>query len=86
MKIVYIPVFMRQLSKLHPEIQKEVSEKIELLKDVDNHKYLKVHKLRGRLRNRYSFSVNYQTRIVFTYISKQEIALFAIGDHEVYDK
>ena len=86
MKIVYIPVFMRQFAKLHPEFQKEVSEKIELLKDKDNHKRLKVHKLHGRLKNRYRFSVDYQTRIVFTYISKQEIALLAIGDHKVYDE
>ena len=59
---------------------------IELLKDKGNHKHLKVHNLHGRLAGRYSFSVNYKTRIVFAYLSKQEIALLAIGDHEVYDK
>ena len=86
MKIVYIPVFMRQIAKLEARFQEEVMDKIQLLKDVKNHHYLKVHKLHGRLANRYSFSVNYKTRIVFTYVSKQEIALLAIGDHTVYDE
>ena len=86
MKIVYIPVFIRQIAKLEAGFQEEMMDKIQLLKDVKNHHYLKVHKLHGRLANRYSFSVNYKTHIVFTYISKQEIALLAIGDHTVYDE
>lgn len=86
MKIVYIPVFMRQLAKLDSGLQEEALERIEELKEEKNHRKLKVHKLHGRLSNRYSFSVNYKTRIVFTYISKQEIALLAIGDHVVYEK
>lgn len=86
LKITYIPVFMRQLAKLETGLQEEVMEKIALLKDAKTHQRLKVHKLHGRLANRYSFSVNYKTRVVFTYISKQEIALLAIGDHAVYDE
>lgn len=77
---------MRQLAKLETGLQEEVMEKIEMLRDVRNRQRLKVHKLHGRLANRHSFSVNYKTRIVFTYISKQEIALLAIGDHAVYDE
>ena len=86
MKVSFKPIFIRQYNKLHPAFQEEVLEKIELLKDKGNHKHLKVHNLHGRLAGRYSFSVNYKTRIVFAYLSKQEIALLAIGDHEVYDK
>ena len=86
MKILYKPVFVRQLNKLHTEFQEEVLEKIELLKDTSNHKHLKVHKLHGRLAGRYSFSVNYRIRIVFAYLSKQEIVLLAIGEHGVYEK
>ncbi|HEY4486826.1 MAG TPA: type II toxin-antitoxin system mRNA interferase toxin, RelE/StbE family [Candidatus Paceibacterota bacterium] len=86
MNIVYLPSFVRRLKVLDPDLQEEVLEKIELLKDVENHKQLKVHKLRGPLAGRHSFSVNYKTRIIFCYISKKEVALLAIGDHSIYDK
>ncbi|MBU1126539.1 MAG: type II toxin-antitoxin system mRNA interferase toxin, RelE/StbE family [Patescibacteria group bacterium] len=70
-----------------PELKEEAMEKIELLRDVKNHKQIKVHKLGGRLKGRYSFSVNFKTRIVFRYLNTkkpQEVLLTAIGDHDVY--
>ncbi len=86
LKIAYTPAFIRQVKTLPDALFDEVEEKIELLKDEKNHKALKVHKLKGRLKGRYSFSVNYQIRIVFKYNprDKQEAILLAIGDHDVY--
>lgn len=85
MIISYKPSFVRQFNKLDPKLQEETLEKIDLLKKHKNYPLLKVHKLHGQLRERHSFSVNYKIRIVFTYISKQEVVLLAIGDHTVYD-
>jgi len=84
MKIVYLPSFIRQFKTLEKDLQEEAFEKIELFRNADNHKFLRVHKLKGRLAGRYSFSVNYKTRIVFSYISKDEAAFLDIGDHDVY--
>ena len=84
MKISFLPVFVKKFNKLESALQEEVFEKIKLFKDTKNHKQLKVHKLNGVLSGRYSFSVNYKTRIVFTYLSKTEAVLLSIGDHEVY--
>ena len=70
---------------LDPALQEETIEKIGLFKNQDNHRALRVHKLHGPLGGRYSFSINYKTRIVFEYVSKTEIALLAIGDHDIYD-
>lgn len=84
MDISLSPQFRKQLRKLEQPLQEETLEKIELFKDKDNHKQLKVHTLHGRLKDRYSFSVNYKFRIVFMYLSKNEIVLLAIGDHDVY--
>jgi plasmid maintenance system killer protein len=86
MKVYFLPIFARHLNRLDPKLQQEAIEKIELFKDKRNHKQLKVHRLHGRLAGRYSFYVNYKTRIVFSYLSKSEIVLLAIGDHAVYDK
>lgn len=84
MQIHYKPTFVRQYNNLEQQIQQEVIEKIELFKDQRNHKRLKVHKLKGLLSGRYGFSVNYRFRIVFTYLSKKEAILMAIGDHDIY--
>ncbi|TSC73616.1 MAG: hypothetical protein G01um101448_667 [Parcubacteria group bacterium Gr01-1014_48] len=86
MKVYFLPIFVRQFSRLEFGLQQEATEKIEFFKNKKNHKQLKAHQLHGRLAKRYSFSVNYKTRIVFSYLSKNEVVLLAIGDHDVYDK
>ena len=84
MKVYFKPTFIKQFKKLESALQDEAFEKIELFKDEKNNKQLKVHKLNGVLSGRYSFSVNYQTRIVFSYLSKNEAVLLVVGDHDVY--
>lgn len=86
MKIGYKPVFIRQFNKLSKNLQEEVLEKIELFKNKSNHKSLKVHKLNGHLNKSYSFSVNYKYRIIFDYVTKTEVNILAIGDHDIYNK
>ena len=84
MLISYKPSFVREFKKLPVELQEEAMERIDLFKDVKNHKKLKVHKLKGRLKDFHSFAVTYSHRIVFSYESKEEIVLIAVGDHDVY--
>lgn len=84
MIISYKPSFVREFKKLPIELQEEVLDKIALFKNVENHKKLRVHKLKGKLSKFYSFSVTYSHRIVFSYESKEEIVFLAIGDHSVY--
>ncbi len=83
-RIGYAPSFLRQVKTLSGELQAEAVEKIAVFVDEKSHKTLKVHKLKGRLVGRHSFSINYRYRIVFKYIAKKEAILLAIGDHDVY--
>ena len=84
MNIAYTPQFLRMLRKLERTLQEEAVEKIELFENDPTHSQLKAHKLKGKLKNRYSFSVNYQTRIIYMHLSKNEVAFLAIGDNDVY--
>jgi mRNA-degrading endonuclease YafQ of YafQ-DinJ toxin-antitoxin module len=84
LEVSLTPRFQRMYRKLEPALQEEAREKILLFKNPDSHQQLKVHKLKGRLKNRYSFSVNYKVRIVFVYESKHAVILLAIGSHNVY--
>jgi len=84
MIIRYKPSFVRDFKKLPVELQEEVFEKIEAFKNSSTHKKLKVHKLKGKLRSFYSFSVNYSHRIVFMYEDKHATTFITIGDHDIY--
>ena len=84
-EIIYAPHFTRKFKRLPEKLQEETLTKIEAFKDVKNHGALKVHKLRGHFTGCFSFSVNYKFRIVFEYVSKDEVALLSIGDHKIYD-
>ena len=86
LSVSFKPSFIRKLNGLDDTLRKEAVEKINLLKDIRNRRLLKVHKLHGPLAGLFSFSVNYKTRIVFEYVSKNEVALLSIGDHEIYDR
>jgi mRNA-degrading endonuclease YafQ of YafQ-DinJ toxin-antitoxin module len=84
MKVAYTPQFVRMFKKLEPALKEEVIEKIEMFTQDPAHSQLKAHKLKGKLKNRYSFAVNYQIRIIYTPISNIEVAFLAIGDHDIY--
>lgn len=86
MEVYYSARFLRQLKKLPKPLQDEVLEKIELFKDKENHQQLKVHGLTGKFETYHSFSVNFAHRIIFDYLSKNEVVLLKVGDHAIYDK
>ena len=84
LELIYAPVFVREFKKLQVNLQDEVLEKIELFKNSSNHRRLKVHKLKGPLKDCYSFSVNYNFRVVFSYDSKNKVNILTVGDHSIY--
>ena len=84
MKVLYKPNFVRQYKKLNPELKEEIKEKIELFKKNPRHPFLKAHKLKEKLSDYFSFSVNYKYRIVYLYDSKNTAVLLSVGDHDVY--
>lgn len=85
--VEYAPRFLREYHTLEPRLQEEVREKVALFNDPKSHRHLKVHPLRGRMKGRWSFSVNYKYRIVFKYIGKgkKHAALLSVSDHATYD-
>jgi len=84
--VFFKPKFIRQFNTLETGLQDEVLQKIELFKNPRHHATLRVHKLHGPLKEFFSFSVDYRTRIVFAYEDRQKTtaALLAVGNHDVY--
>ena len=83
-EIGYKPQFFRQFKKLPSALQEEVHEKIALFRHDPHNSTLKTHKLKGRLRGRWRFSVNYSYRIIFRFEGKRTAVFLAVGDHDVY--
>ena len=82
--VKYKPSFLKQYKKLPQALREEVREKIELFKVDPKHPFLKTHALKGKLKGLYSFSVNYQYRIVFLYETKNSATFLHVGGHEIY--
>lgn len=83
MRIYYHPQFRRSYQKLPREIQEKAEIKETLFRRNPFDPSLKTHKLHGRLKNQWSFSVDRRYRIVFEF-SKNDAVFLAIGDHDVY--
>lgn len=84
MQITYKPTFVKSFKKLEASLQEETFDKIKLFRNESNHQQLKVHKLKGRLKDYYSFSINYKYRIVFSYSRPDEADFKDIGSHDIY--
>lgn len=83
-KIHYTNKFAREYKKL-PDHVKMLAERAELIfrKNPFNPS-LKTHKLSGRLKWFWSFSVGYKYRIIFEITNDESICFHAIGTHDIY--
>ena len=84
-KKVYVSSeFQKSFYKLSIQIQ-ELAEK----KDIWFRKNafdarLRAHKLKGELEGYWSYSINYQYRILFRFINENEVIYYDIGTHDIY--
>ncbi len=76
--------YRKSLKKFPKNLLTKLDTKIELFKQAPFHPTLKTHKLYGELKNYYSFSVNYEYRIIFKFINEKEVVFMNIGTHKIY--
>ena len=76
--------FVKNWSSLNPKTKKKIVEKIALFLEVPHLSVLKTHKLTGKLKNYWSFSVSYSLRIMFRFAGGKIVEFIDIGGHEIY--
>jgi mRNA-degrading endonuclease YafQ of YafQ-DinJ toxin-antitoxin module len=82
--IYYSPRFIHSYKKLSINI-KEIVKKKEIIFRADPFdQRLKSHKLNGEFKDYWSFSVNYEIRIIFKAEDNQNFRFELIGDHDIY--
>jgi mRNA-degrading endonuclease YafQ of YafQ-DinJ toxin-antitoxin module len=84
MEILYSPKFSRQYKKLTREIKEKFEEKEIIFRSNPFDSSLKTHKLNGELKDYWSFSINYEIRVIFIFHDADTIRLELIGDHDIY--
>lgn len=82
-KILYHPNFKSAFQSLPKLLQEKAIAKEVLFRENIFHPLLRTHKLKGRLSGLYSFSVDYQYRILFKFYKKSVIFL-DIDNHDLY--
>ncbi len=83
MEVIFAPSFLKALEKYPDELKAETYLKVKLFRSEPQPAGLKIHKLNGKFKDFYAFSVNYRIRIIFQYEGSPRLANFLdINDHD----
>ena len=84
-EIEYSPKFAKMYKKIPMNIKRLAEKKESLFRINPFDPKLRVHKLSGKLERYWSFSINFQYRIIFSFVKDNYIRFHAVGTHEVYN-
>lgn len=84
MKIYYGAKFLRAYRKLSPAVREKVKIAEKLFREDPFHPHLKTHKLIGRLKEFWAFSVDHRDRIIFQFYPGDVVWFIDVGDHSIY--
>ncbi|MCX6718995.1 MAG: type II toxin-antitoxin system mRNA interferase toxin, RelE/StbE family [Candidatus Taylorbacteria bacterium] len=85
MQIFYSSKFEKQYRKL-PEVIKSMAEEKEIIFRANPFDTtLSTHKLHGKLKGHYAFSINDKYRIIFEFVNPDNIRFHYVGTHDVYE-
>ena len=84
MKIEYSPKFARQFKKLPREAKESAVKCEKLFKANPFDSKLGTHKLHGRMKEYWSFSVSYGCRITFSFVGDGLVRFHSAGSHDIY--
>lgn len=84
MKVFYHPRFKESYQRLPSRIKKKAERKELIFRANRFDSRLDTHKLHGKLKNQWSFSVDGKYRILFEF-DKSDVVFLDIGDHGIYE-
>ena len=84
MKIYYSSKFEKEYKRLSNKVKLTAEKKEKIFRNDPFDSKLKTHKLTGRLKDFYSFSIDFKHRIIFEFSGKNIVWFHSIGSHEIY--
>lgn len=85
MQIYYSSKFKREYKKLPKPVKVLAEVKEQVFREDPFDTRLDTHKLHGRLREFWSFSVDNRFRIIFEFAKEDVVWFHSVGDHSIYD-
>ncbi|MDP3934852.1 MAG: type II toxin-antitoxin system mRNA interferase toxin, RelE/StbE family [Candidatus Giovannonibacteria bacterium] len=85
-KVEYASLFEKNFENLPEHIKKLAAKKDKLFQQNAFHPSLETHKLGGKLKNDWAYSVNRDYRIHFYFVNDNTVVYLNIGTHEIYKK
>jgi len=85
MRISYSARFEKQYRKLSEVLKITAEEREDIFRDNPFHISLSTHKLHGKLKGFYAFSINNKYRIIFEFVGTDNIRFHYIGTHDIYE-
>ena len=82
--IEYSIKFVKRLRKLPKEIIIIAKKKEDIFKKNPIHSSLRIHELKGNMKNIWSISINRKYRILFERQDNGDIFFISIGKHDIY--
>ena len=88
-KLIYTDSYInkaKRFVKKHPELITQYEKTLKILENDPHHPSLRLHRLKGKLKDLHSISINISYRITLEfYLNDKEIVLVNVGHHdEVY--
>ncbi len=87
-KLIFTETYLKREKKFlkrHPEPIERYKKVLRLLELNPNHPSLRLHKLKGKLADKYSVSTTMDYRIILTFaVTEKGIVLIDVGSHDIY--
>lgn len=84
MKIYYSGKFAKEYKRLPKKVKTSAEEREKLFRKNPFDPRLKTHRLSGKLKEYYSFSIDYHYRVIFEFAGKDTIWFHSVGTHDIY--
>ena len=84
MKILYSSKFAKEYRKLPKRLKLQAEREEKIFRNDPFDPGLKTHKLSGKLKDFYSFSIDHEHRIIFEFANKDTVWFHKVGTHEIY--
>ncbi len=84
MRITVSPRFEKSYKSLPKRIKEKAKEQELLFRKNPFDPRLKTHRLTGREKEAWAFSINYSYRIKFIFLTEDDVLFLDVGTHEIY--
>jgi mRNA-degrading endonuclease YafQ of YafQ-DinJ toxin-antitoxin module len=83
-KITYSSHFAKAFQALSEKTKTQAIQREKIFRDNCFDSRLKTHKLKGKLKKYWSFSIDYSHRILFEFQEDGEVGFIDVGTHSIY--